>query len=160
LDVPANGTIVSYRRDTIPFHVAGIVWGAGEDLQALDLQTQPNGEYMLRLTAYQLPSFKPLWGSAPEAPLSVFMGSVMNDDPSLTWRPLVRDLKSADWRFLQLNQTQWQDVAAGTKPILAELTFQPASVTTPVTDDFWIPPTQAPATLAVLGAPPAVSSNP
>jgi prepilin-type N-terminal cleavage/methylation domain-containing protein len=162
LDLPANGTIASYRRDTIPFHVAGIVWGAGEDLQALDLQMQPNGEYTLRLTAYQPPvtSDSGLVGLAGPQPIAQFMIQVQLDEPSLTWRTLVRDLKSADWRFLQYNQTQWQDIAASTKPILAELTFQPASVTAPVTDDFWIPPTQVPATLAVFGAPPAVSSNP
>ena len=53
LDVPARGSIVSYRREGIPFHVTGLAWGAGEDLQALDLHLQPNGQYTLRLAAYQ-----------------------------------------------------------------------------------------------------------
>jgi prepilin-type N-terminal cleavage/methylation domain-containing protein len=159
LDVPASGTIVSYHRDGAPFHVSGIVWGAGQDLQALDLHLQANGEYTLRLAAYR-PSSSGLVLAGQTGTISSqvgqFTSQVIRDDDALVWRTLVRDLKTADWRFLAPNQTQWQDVTAGPKPIVAELTFQPAGTSAAVTDDFWIPPTQGTGNQVL----PAVSVNP
>jgi prepilin-type N-terminal cleavage/methylation domain-containing protein len=162
LDLPASGTIVSYRRDTIPFHVAGLIWGTDEDLQAIDLQLQPNGEYTLRLAAYQPPVNSATYqvaGQGGTVPLATFLNEVQSDDSSLAWRPLMRDLKSADWRFLQFNQTEWLDIASGPKPAIAELAFQPAGSSTAITDDFWIPPTQPAGNLAITPAA-AVSANP
>jgi prepilin-type N-terminal cleavage/methylation domain-containing protein len=160
LDLPASGAIVSYRRDGFPFHVTGLVWGAGEDLQALDLQLQSNGEYTLRLAAYQpSASANQSIGATGAAALSQFVDQVQKDDPTLAWRPLVRDIKSADWRFLAFNTPQWLDtVAAVQKPAIVELTFQVGGAASPVTDDFWIPPTVPAGNLAIPTT--AVSANP
>jgi prepilin-type N-terminal cleavage/methylation domain-containing protein len=164
LDIPASGTVASYSRQGTPFHVSGIVWGAGEDLQALDLQLQNNGQYTLRLATYQ-----PAAGSGTgvngvvdsSVVLSQFIAEVVRDDASLTWRPLVRDLKAADWRFRDASGTDWLDVASGPKPVLAEFTFQIAGTPTPVVEDYWIPPTQ-PALNPSAGAlpAPAVTATP
>jgi len=160
LAMPATGTVASYRRDNIPFHVAGVIWGANEDLQALDLHLQQNGLYTLRLAAYQPPattslSLAGVTGTA--LPLSQFMTQVVNNDPTLAWRPLVRDVKAADWRFRAFNVTDWQTVTSGPKPALVEFTFQPAGALAPIVDDFWIPPTQPAGNPA---AAPAVTVNP
>ena len=145
LDLPASGTLTSYSRPGSPFHVSGIVWGAGEDLRALDLQLQSNGLYTLRLTTYQ-PSGNSGIGAngviGPSVMMSQFTAEVVRDDGSLTWRPLVRDLKAADWRFRGFGGTNWQDAARGPKPVLAEFVFQISGTSSPVTEDYWIPPTQ------------------
>jgi prepilin-type N-terminal cleavage/methylation domain-containing protein len=159
LDVPGTGTVASYRRPGIPFHVTGIVWGAGDDLQALDLQPQNNGEYTLRLAGYQPP---PGAGTGVNgavnsaASLSQFIALLVRDDPALSWRPLVRDVKSADWRFRVTGVPDWQDTASGQKPLLAEFTFQVAGASGPASDDFWIPPTLPPQ----LGTAAPVAANP
>jgi prepilin-type N-terminal cleavage/methylation domain-containing protein len=174
LELPASGTVASYHRDSIPFHVAGFIWGSGEDLQAIGLQLQANGNYALRLTTYPSSSraspepkpessnqFRIAGMTGTSASLSQFMRELIGDDPALTWRPLVRDLKAVDWRFLQFNTTQWQDQVAGFKPAIVEMTFQPAGAPAPIVDDFWIPPTQPAGNLAPLGDTPMVnSSNP
>jgi prepilin-type N-terminal cleavage/methylation domain-containing protein len=164
LDLPASGAIASYHRDGSPFHVSGLVWGAGQDLQALDLQLQPNGEYTLRLAAYRpQPSANQLTGqTALTSLLPQFVSQVQQDNPTLSWRTLVRDLKSADWRFLAFNTSQWQDFLTPSqqKPAIVELTFQPGGTTSLITDDFWIPPTLPASNLAIPIAPPAVSANP
>jgi prepilin-type N-terminal cleavage/methylation domain-containing protein len=161
LDMPASGTVVSYHRDDMPFHVAGLVWGVGNDLQALDLHLQANGEYTLRLAAYQ-PSSSPSYqvsGLTDTLALPQFVNEVERDDSALAWRTLVRDLKAADWRFLPFNTNEWLDASLGQKPAIVELTFQQAGAPAPVTEDFWIPPTQSPRILAIPTTP-AVSSNP
>jgi len=161
LEMPASGKIVSYHRDEMPFHVAGLVWGAGEDLQALDLHLQSNGEYTLRLAVYQSPASSPyqVSGLNGTGPLPQFVSQVQRDDPALAWRILIRDLKSADWRFLPFNTVRWQDASSGPKPAIVEFTFQQAGAMAAVTDDFWIPPTQSAGDLAIPTAP-AVSVNP
>jgi prepilin-type N-terminal cleavage/methylation domain-containing protein len=162
LDLPASGTIVSYHRDGAPFHVSGIIWGAGADLQALDLHLQANGEYTLRLAAYPPSSGSGIAGltGTISPQFAQFTGLVIRDDDTLAWRTLVRDLNTADWRFLAPNQTQWQDATTGPKPAIAELIFQPAGASAAVTDDFWIPPTQAAINPVLTPAPGAVSANP
>jgi type II secretory pathway pseudopilin PulG len=159
IDIPASGSFTSYQRAGIPFHVTGVIWGANDDLQALDLQLQPNGEYTLRLAVYQPDAVPALWnGQAPQA-ASIFLNQVQRDDGSLAWRPLVRDLKSADWRFLPLNQTEWQLIASGTKPAIAEFTFQLGGSAAAITDDFWIPPTVPASSPAFAPAPATASIN-
>jgi prepilin-type N-terminal cleavage/methylation domain-containing protein len=167
LAMPANGTLVSYHRDGRPFRVSGIIWGSGSDLQALDLQMQANGNYTLRLATYALAdSSSPgdqasnVTATAGYSPaLARFQTQVFNDDAALTWRPLVRDLKSADWRFRTLNSTDWQDTFSNGKPVLTELTFQPAGTSSAIVDDFWIPPTTLPVGLVVAPAA-SLTTNP
>jgi prepilin-type N-terminal cleavage/methylation domain-containing protein len=150
LSLPAQGTLVSYHRDGRPFRVSGVIWGAGDQLSALDLQPQANGNYALRYSTYpadQGLTLTGLTGTASagySAVLMKFQTEVFNDDPSLNWRILVRDIKSADWRFRAPNAIDWVDVSSGAKPLFAELTFQLAGKADPVVEDFWIPPLQPP----------------
>jgi prepilin-type N-terminal cleavage/methylation domain-containing protein len=167
LALPANGTFVSYHREGRPFHVSGIIWGAGTDLQALDLQAQANGNYTLRLAACPQPDssspeyqFTDLTGTAGYSPaLARFQTQVFNDDSALPWRPLMRDLKSADWRFRGLNAIDWQDTFTMGKPVLVQLRFLPPGTSSAIVDDFWIPPTTLP-TNPVVATPASLTANP
>jgi len=158
LALPAQGTLVSYHRNDRPFHVSGIIWGTGDNLRALDLQAQANGQYLLRFaTANEdddATDQAQHWGYTPA--LTKFQTQVFNDDPALNWRVLVRDLQSADWRFRVLNGIDWTDTATSGKPLLAELTFQPSGAAGAIVDDFWIPPVQA-VGLPALVAPPVAA---
>jgi prepilin-type N-terminal cleavage/methylation domain-containing protein len=148
LALPAEGVLVSYHRDDRPFHVSGVIWGTGDQLGALDLQPQANGNYALRYCTPPTDQNLTLAGQTGttrySAILIKFQGLVFNDDPSLNWRVLVRDLKSADWRFRAVNAVDWVDTSTGGKPLLAELTFQLAGKADSVVEDFWIPPVQPP----------------
>jgi prepilin-type N-terminal cleavage/methylation domain-containing protein len=155
LALPANGTLVSYHREGRPFHVSGIIWGAGDDLQALDLQAQTNGSYTLRLASCVVSDSSSsddqsanLTGAVGYSQaLARFQTQVFNDDSALSWRPLIPDLKSADWRFRSLNTPDWQDTFTMGKPVLVQLTFLPPGTSSAIVDDFWIPPTTLPASL-------------
>ncbi len=163
LELPAQGTLLSYHREHQPFHVSGVIWGEGAQLRALDLQPQANGNYLLRYcvspVSVQETGFAGLTGTGLDAQdLAKFQNLVMADDSSLNWRVIVRDLKAADWRFRQPSALVWDDVSSG-KPLFAELTFQLAGKADPVVDDFWIPPVQLPdsGTAAPAVAAPATS---
>lgn len=151
LSLPAEGMLISYHRESDAFHVSGVIWDAGDQLRALDLQQEANGNYLLRLAVGP----ETLAGTGPDiagqtgtasytAALVKFRTAVFNDDASLPWRILVRELKSADWRFRAANSVTWMDSSSAGKPLLAEFTFQPAGSDQPIVDDFWIPPVQAP----------------
>jgi len=145
LDVPAQGTIASFHRDNAPFKVSGIIWGSGDDLRALDMQLQRNGYYTLRMTSYTPPAF-------PQGPaLTIFQRQVVTNDSTLLWRPLLRDVRTADWRFREPNSSIWEEQTSSARPSLAEFTIELAGANLGVTDDFWIPPTQ-PAGNAVAAA--------
>ena len=165
LALPANGTLVSYHRDGRPFHVSGIIWGEDTDLKALDLQAQANGNYTLRLATCVAASSPDdqasnTAGTAGYSPaLARFQTEVFNDDPALAWRPLMRDLRSVDWRFRVPNSNDWQDTFSSGKPVLTQLTFQPAGMPTSIVDDFWIPPTAPPVGL-VLAPAASLTTNP
>jgi prepilin-type N-terminal cleavage/methylation domain-containing protein len=158
LALPAQGTLVSYHRNDRPFRVSGIIWGTADNLHALDLQAQANGHYLLRLAVANevADGTGPAQTAGYPAALAKFQTQVFDDDPALSWRVLVRDLQSADWRFRVANSTDWSDVATSGKPLLAELTFQPAAAAGAIVDDFWIPPVQ-PAGLPALVAPPVAA---
>jgi len=136
LDLPADGALTSYHRDGMPFKVSGLIWGSGNQLRAADMLLQPNGYYSLRLAYYTPPD------SSQVVPLADFQRQILSDDPSLAWRVLVRDIRTADWRFKGFNAMVWDEQASNGKPVLAEFTLQLAGSTSAVTDDFWIPPTQ------------------
>jgi prepilin-type N-terminal cleavage/methylation domain-containing protein len=163
--LPAEGTLVSYHRDGRAFRVSGIIWGVGDNLQALDLQPQANGQYTLRLA-----SFQPSGSSSPgnqgavagySPALSAFQSEVFNDDSALAWRPLLHDLTLADWRFRVADITEWQDTSTGVRPVLVQLTFEMGGASSPIIDDFWIPPLQSPNGITAAPAPAtSVTTNP
>jgi prepilin-type N-terminal cleavage/methylation domain-containing protein len=172
LALPADGVVLSLHREGAPFQVADLIWGDGNQVQALDLHLQPNGNYTLRLAAYSpatatasgasaaAKTFAAQAGSSGSFAARTFAAEVSNDDPSLEWRPLIRDIKTADWRFRPANITEWQDIAPGDRQVqLIELNFQIAGSRTGVTDDFWIPPLQ-PANNPALAPAVSVTANP
>jgi hypothetical protein len=56
------------------------------------------------------------------------------------WTPLIKDIKTIDWKFLDFNQTIWVELwSSGTNPNLVEFTMQPAGDLQPTTMDFWLP---------------------
>jgi prepilin-type N-terminal cleavage/methylation domain-containing protein len=153
MDLPPEGNIFSYHRDGAPFKVSGLIWGAGTNLRAIDMQAQANGYYTLRLATYTPPA------QATVTPSDDFRQQVLANDASLSWRPLVRDIRTADWRFRAYGIPQWNDQATAQKPVLAEFTMQLAGATSPITDDFWIPPTQSAANPVAAAVAPGVTSG-
>jgi len=170
LALPADGVVLSLHRDGAPFQVADVIWGDGGNMQVLDMHLQPNGNYTLRLATYSpasgqsddasaaAKSFAAQTASNSSLAAGVLASEVTNDNPTLEWRPLIRDLKSADWRFQLPNVNEWQNSAPNSRQVLlVELNFQIAGSLSAVTDDFWVPPLQ-PANNPALT--PAVTANP
>lgn len=148
--MPAVGTLVSYQRGTGDGLLQnGIVYGLATQASAIDAKPQANGYYLLRLTTY-IPPTGP--GQLPQDARQVLLQAVTADDPTLVWTPLITDLKTLDWRFLDFNATLWVDIwGSASKPNLVEFSMQPAGDLQPTTMDFWIPKVDA---IAVNGAPP------
>ena len=129
LAVPEGGLFVSYRRENSPFDVSNLVWQSGRQLEALDLSLQPNGHYTLRLAV-----------ASPALDATDFERAVLQDDPSLAWRPLVHDIVAADWRFRGRSDQDWEQAAPGGRELLVQFTYQVAGTRRAVVDDCWIPP--------------------
>ena len=151
LALPAAGLVASYHRDGSLLRTTCLVWGPSGDLQALDLHTQPDGRYTLRLAQC------PPSDTEADLPAAVrsdaFARQVMADDPALEWRPLLRDLTSGSWRFRSGGAHVWQDTANGDRESVIEFDFKAAGAAVDVTEDCWVPPVQ-PARL-----PPGLTSN-
>ena len=161
--LPADGVLISYHRDSQALPVSGVIWGAGADLRALDLQRQPNGNDLLRMANYQPDKDDSSLRSGDalkSAELTKFQEQVLSEDPALAWRPLMRDIKSMGWRFRKQSGGNWADTSVAGKPLVAELVFQAAGVKAAIVNDFWIPPLQPPGDPALPAAAPAVSVNP
>lgn len=141
--LPARDFLISYRRnDGEGLAQNGIVISDNGNVTAIDAKLQPNGYYTLRIARY---------------PVEVAQHfDITKDDTSITWTPLLRDVKTVQWKFQDLDTAQWLDQWSNTstKPNLIEFSLQLAGDTKPVTVDFWLPRI-SPVTLA---APP--QSNP
>jgi prepilin-type N-terminal cleavage/methylation domain-containing protein len=136
-EMPAASTVVSYQRgDGAGLVQNGIVFGTVNLATAIDATTQPNGYYSLRLTTFATTA-------APDQPQDarqVLLQSVSTDDPTLVWTPLMGDIKTLDWKFLDFNTTLWVDLWNGSsKPNLVEFSMQPAGDLQSTTMDFWLP---------------------
>ena len=154
LSLPANGSIFSYRREGAPFDVSDVIWGSADQYNALDLHLQPDGHYSLRLAVSQ-----PKDNDATVGEESAFAREVLNNDPALSWRVLLHDVTTADWRFLVPNDPQWHDATSGNRELIVQFSFQQAGATQPAVTDCWIPPLTAPGN-AALTAPNNVTANP
>jgi prepilin-type N-terminal cleavage/methylation domain-containing protein len=138
-ELPVASTIVSYQRgDGDGLVQNGIIFGTVNFATVIDATVQPNGYYTLRLTTLSTGA------STSDAPLvdarQSLDQSVTTNDPTLVWTPLMTDLKTIDWKFLDFNQTQWVELwSSGTKPNLVEFDLQPAGDLLGTTVDFWIP---------------------
>lgn len=139
-DLSPRGSLISYQRGSGDgLKLNGIIWGEAGSAQVLDAKIQPNGLYLLRLASAgrgDIPE-----GSA-DTPLTLLARLASSDDSSLTWTPLVRDVKTVEWKFKDLNATDWleQWPNRGAKPMWMEFTMQIAGELHPALMDFWIPP--------------------
>lgn len=147
--LPADGIIASYHRANMPLHASGIAWGKGCDLQALDLCRQPNGLYELRLTRFQ-PA--PDGDADTQAALTTFTQQLFNENSQIAWRPLLRDLAEATWRFRPGTGPRWEDVTSGDRQTAVEFTFRPAGSSAAVTIDNWIPSVSRASTPVLVSA--------
>ena len=136
-EMPVSSTLDSYQRgDGEGLVQNGIIFGTANLAWALDATTQPNGYYTLRLTTFATTA-------APDQPQDArqyLQQTVTVDDPSLVWTPLMSDIKTLDWKFLDFNQTVWVELwSSSAKPNLVEFSMQPAGDLMPTTMDFWLP---------------------
>jgi len=138
-EMSAQSVLISYKRgDGEGLLQNGIIFGQDEMVTAIDAKIQANGYYTLRFAAYD-PAMMPNGSSA--SPETIFYDAIANDNTSVNWKPLIRDIKTLDWKFQDLNSTQWFDQwsNAGAKPNLVEFSMQGAGDLQPSTMDFWIP---------------------
>ena len=76
----------------------------------------------------------------PQDARQVLQLAATTDDPTLAWTPLMADIKTLDWKFLDFNATLWVELWNNpTKPNLVEFSMQPAGDLQPTTMDFWLP---------------------
>jgi prepilin-type N-terminal cleavage/methylation domain-containing protein len=138
---------ISYRRgDGEGLLQNGIILGDSDMATAIDAKIQPNGYYTLRLVRANADSLLKELSSTPNAPqqanlvASSLTQLVTQDDPSLQWVPLIRDIKSLDWKFQEYSNPKWDDYwTSANKPNLVELSLQLAGDLHPDTMDLWIP---------------------
>jgi hypothetical protein len=138
-DLPGRSLLGSYRRgDGEGLDQNGIIFGTDNFLTAIDAKVQPNGLYTLRLATFSS------GGTADNAP-AIFQQALAQDDSSITWTSLIRDVQHVAWRFQDPSSLQWQDLwnNPGIKPNLVELSVQLAGDLHSSVMDFWIPPIYA-----------------
>jgi prepilin-type N-terminal cleavage/methylation domain-containing protein len=139
-EMPATATLTSYQRgDGEGLAQNGIIFGTSTLATAFDAKAQPNGYYTLRLATYTSEA-----GQNQTDARQTLQQAVTTDDPTLVWTPLITDIKTLDWKFLDFNVTQWVDLwSSSTKPNLMEFSLQPAGELQLTTMDFWLPKLEA-----------------
>ncbi len=135
--IPATSTLVSYQRgDGEGLLQNGILYGNSSQATAIDTKIQSNGYYTLRLTTLNTSTVQ----GQPQDARQVLQQAVTTDDPTLTWTPLIADVKTTDWKFEQFNITPWvEQWSTSAKPNMIEFSMQTAGDLQPTTMDFWIP---------------------
>ncbi len=115
---------------------SSIIFGTPAAAMAIDAQFQPNGYYTLRMTSLAGTSVD----GQPTDARQTLQQEVTNDDSTLTWRPLITDIKTLHWKFQDFNVTQWLDIwnSVG-RPNLVEFSMKMAGDLQPTTMDFWVP---------------------
>ena len=139
--MPSRSTIASYSRgDGEGLVQNGIIFGNTNLATAIDGKVQPNSLYLLRLTSFATDAD----AQNPQDARQVLMQAVTTDDPTLTWTPLIKDVKTMDWKFQDASLVQWDDTwTANATPNLIEFTLQPPGETQSTTMDFWVPKIKA-----------------
>jgi len=136
-EMPARSSLISYQRgDGEGLLQNGIIFGNTNFATAIDAKVQPNGYYTLRLATFETSA----GSDQPQDARQVLQLAASTDDPTLTWTPLMTDIKTLDWKFLDNNATQWVDLWSSTsQPNLVEFSVQPAGDLQLCTMDFWLP---------------------
>ena len=135
--MPVSSTIASYQRgDGEGLVQNGIIFGTAQLASAIDAKVQPNGYYTLRLATFTAGVVQGVQQDARQ----LLQQAVTTDDPTLAWTPLIADIKTIDWKFLDFNQTVWVELwTSPANPNLVEFSMEPAGELQPVTMDFWLP---------------------
>jgi general secretion pathway protein J len=135
--MPARSTVTSYSRgDGEGLIQNGIIFGNTNLATAIDGKIQPNGLYLLRLTSFASDAS----AQEPQDARQVLTQAASTDDPTLVWTPLIKDVKTMDWKFQDASLVQWDDTwTAGSTPNLIEFTLQAPGDTQSTTMDFWVP---------------------
>jgi len=139
--LPGQSVLVSYRRgDGDGLVLTGILFGTNGFLTAIDAKIQSNGLYTLRLATYTPPI------QNANSPVIFQQAITDDDDASLVWTSLIRDVQHITWKFQVLNSAPWleQWTNLASKPNIVELSLQIAGDTRPDVMDLWIPPIYAP----------------
>jgi len=150
--MPVAATVSSYQRgDGEGLVQNGIIFGTANLARALDAKVQANGYYALRLATYTTTAGP----NEPQDARQVLQQAATTDDPTMPWTPLMADIKTLDWKFLDFNATVWVELWSNTaKPNLVEFSLQPAGELQTTTMDFWLPNLSAvPLTAPQSGAP-------
>jgi prepilin-type N-terminal cleavage/methylation domain-containing protein len=144
-EMPALSALTSYQRgDGEGLAQNGIVFGTAGMATAIDAKIQANGYYTLRTAV--------LTGDASPGQLQdarqALQAIVTGDEQSITWIPLLHDVKSLDWKFQDFGTGQWADLwnSSAAKPNLVEFSLQMAGDLQPATMDFWLPKIDPPST--------------
>jgi prepilin-type N-terminal cleavage/methylation domain-containing protein len=135
--MPARSTVASYSRgDGEGLIQNGIIFGNTNLATAIDAKSQPNSLYLLRVTSYATDAS----ADEPQDARTVLMQAVTTDDPTLVWTPLIKDVKTLDWKFQDAALVQWDDTwTSNNTPNLIEFTLQAPGNTQSTTMDFWVP---------------------
>jgi hypothetical protein len=136
-EMPAQSTITSYQRgDGEGLVQNGVIFGTVNLATAIDAKVQANGYYTLRLAT--MPSV--IMNGQVQDARSLLQQSVTTDDPTLAWRPLITDIKTLDWQFLDFGQTVWVELwNSSANPNLVQFSMQPAGDLQPTSMYFWLP---------------------
>ena len=149
--LPATGVVASYKRgDSEGLEQNGIFFGSSEYLTAVDAKVQANGLYTFRTTTL-------LPGAGANSNPAAFLQLLTTDDPSLSWRPLVHDVKDVSWKFQASGASSWIDhwESPSGKPNMIEFSVLIAGDLRPTVTDVWLPPLVTPP-VASPTAPPTV----
>ncbi len=136
--MPARSTIESYTRgDGEGLIQNGIVFGNTNLATAIDGKIQPDSLYLLRLSSFAIEAN----AQDPQDARQVLLQAASTDDPTLTWTPLLKDVKTLEWKFQDAALVQWDTTWTNTTatPNLIEFTMQPPGQTQTTTMDFWVP---------------------
>lgn len=150
LRISARTVFLSYRSDAANGLVhSGILFDFEGMAVALDTQVQPDGYDSLRYTSYQSDGsagfgFAGITDTSSQfqSPAMSLKSAILNNDSSLKWQPLIRDIRSMAWKFQDRNASPWIEEwnNNGSRPVLVQLSIQLAGDLQSATLVYWLPP--------------------
>jgi type II secretory pathway component PulJ len=148
-NLTATDQLKSYRRgEGDGLRVNGILLSTQNEVEAIDASRQANGLYALRLA-------NPAGATSSPPTVTSFAEELEKNVDALAWTPLIRDVRSIDWKFQAAASPDWLNewTSDSTRPNLIECTIQLAGDEQPTVMDFAVPrlvasPSQAPVEVA------------
>lgn len=147
-EMPVWSSLASYRRGNGEGLLQnGIFLREDWTVIAIDAKIQSNGYYTLRLATFTPPNTASD-SDAPPNTVAVpppttglaFEKAVTEDNPAISWRFLMGDIRTLNWKFQDPTTYQWADTwVIPQKPNMIELSLQLAGDMQSATMDFWLP---------------------